>query len=81
VECLPLREGFLVVVAVNCCVYSRNRCKFLTILTLLIKGPVHGEKCVKMFIVKSYLIVFLDLIFMYFVCCIFFKIATIFEIS
>jgi hypothetical protein len=28
--CLPLCKGFFVV-AVNCCVYSRNRCKFLRI--------------------------------------------------
>jgi hypothetical protein len=57
--CLPLCKGFFVV-AVNCCVYSRNRCKFLRILTLLIllvKGPVHGEKCVNMCIVKSYFLV------------------------
>jgi hypothetical protein len=67
--CLPLCKGFFVV-TVNCCVYSRNRCKFLRILTLLIlliKGPVHGEKCVNMCIVKScFLVLFWTSLFMYF---------------
>jgi hypothetical protein len=62
----PLEKGFFVV-AVNCCVYSRNRCIFLRILILLIKGPVHGENCVNMIVVKSYfLVLFWTSFFMYF---------------
>jgi hypothetical protein len=50
-------------------------------LILLIKGPVHGENCVKMRIVKLYfLVLFWTSFLMYFVCCTFFEIATIFEI-
>jgi hypothetical protein len=76
-------KGFLVGEAVNCCVYSRNRCKFLmiwTLLILLIKEPVHGEKCVKSCCKNMFHCVFGPHFLCICVCCIFFEIATIFEI-
>jgi hypothetical protein len=73
------------------CWYSELLCIFaeqvqisqnIDVIDLLIKGPVHGENCVHMCIVKKYisLCYFGPHFLCIFVCCIFFEIATIFEV-